>query len=58
MQKYFCLDIGILDTPEVEQPENMERTQDNPKKWKIQEDLELPELWRLNACQWCFVSEN
>ncbi len=33
----------------VEQPENLERIQDNPTMRKVQENLGFPWLWRLNA---------
>jgi len=51
------LDIGILNTPEVEQPENLERIEYNPTMRKFQENLGFPWLWRLNACQWFWMSE-
>ena len=44
MRNESWLDIRILKTPEVEQPENLERIQDNPKKWKVQENLGFPWL--------------
>lgn len=39
MRKESWLDIRILKTPEVDQPENLERIQENPKQRKVQENL-------------------
>ncbi len=41
MRNESWLDIRILKTPEVEQPENLERIQDNAMKRKVQENLEF-----------------
>ena len=49
MRNESWLDIRILKTPEVEQPENLERIQDNPKQRKVQENLGVSGLWRLNV---------
>ena len=42
MRNESWLDIRILKTPEVEQPENLEHIQDNPTMRKVQENLEFP----------------
>ena len=49
MRNESWLDIRILKTPEVEQPENLERIQDNAMKRKVQENLGFPWLCPLNA---------
>ena len=49
MRNESWLDIRILKTPEVEQPENLNCIQDNAKKRKVQENLGVSGLWRLNA---------
>jgi hypothetical protein len=41
--------FGLL---KFEQPENLERIQDNPKQRKVKENLRFAWLWHLNACQW------
>ena len=46
------LDDFIFGLLEVEQPENLERIQDNPKQRKVQENLGFPWLWHLHANQW------
>ena len=40
MRNESWLDIRILKTPEVEQPENLERIQDNPNQPKVQGIIE------------------
>ena len=39
----------------VEQPENLERIQNNAMKRKVQENLGVSGLWDLNTCQWFWM---